>query len=119
MSLFGNLVRLDETTRPGVDFTELPLFSYKSLVDEEEIGVGAFAIVFTRRSLLIIAIARDIYFRTAEVFGCIFHPTNLTGRFCYILGISLATADKPCACIASRKIPIIGIRYYNFENGLM
>ena len=45
MSLFGNLVRIDETTRSGVDFRELPLFSYKSLVDEEEIGVGAFATV--------------------------------------------------------------------------
>ena len=33
----------------GVDFRELPLFSYKSLVDEEEIGVGAFAVVFTAK----------------------------------------------------------------------
>ena len=41
--LLGNLVRIDETTRFGVDFRELPL-SYKSLVDEEEI-----AVVFTAK----------------------------------------------------------------------
>ena len=49
MSLFGNLVRIDEITRSGKDFGELPLFSYKSLVDKEEIGVGAFAVVFTAK----------------------------------------------------------------------
>ena len=42
--LLGNLVRIDETTRSSVDFRELPLFSYKSLVDEEEI-----AVVFTAK----------------------------------------------------------------------
>ena len=103
MSLFGNLVRIDKTTRSGVDFRELPHFSYKSLVDEGEIGVGAFAIVFTRRSFLIIAIARDIYCRTTEVFGCVFHQTNFTGRFCYISGISLATADKSM-CLHSQPL---------------
>ena len=45
MSLFGNF----ETTRSGVDFRELPIFSYESLVDEEEIRVGAFAVVFTAK----------------------------------------------------------------------
>ena len=38
--------------------------------------------------------ARDIYYRTTEVFGCVFHPTNFTGRFCYISGISLAIDSR-------------------------
>ena len=49
MSLFGNLVRTDGTTKPDLDFRELPIFSYKNLVDEEEIGVGAFAVIFTAK----------------------------------------------------------------------
>ena len=102
MSLFGNLVRIDETTRSDVDFRELPLFLYKSLVDEEEIGVGAFAIVFTRRSFLIIAIARDIYYRTTEVFGCVFHPLILPGDFATFWEFHLREPTSPCACIASR-----------------
>ena len=39
-------MRIDETTRSGVDFRELLLLSNKRLVDEEEISVGAFAVVF-------------------------------------------------------------------------
>ena len=46
MSLFGNLVRTDGTTKSDLDFRELPIFSYKNLVDKEEIGVGAFTVVF-------------------------------------------------------------------------
>ena len=49
MSLFGNLVSTDETTKSDLDFRELPIFSYKNLVDKEEIGVGAFAVVFTAK----------------------------------------------------------------------
>ena len=49
MSLFGNLVRTDGTTKSDLDFRELPIFSYKNLVDKEEIGVGAFAVVFTAK----------------------------------------------------------------------
>ena len=49
MSLFGNLVRTDGNTKSDLDFTELPIFSYKNLVDKEEIGVGAFAVVFTAK----------------------------------------------------------------------
>ena len=33
-------------TKSDLDFRELPIFSYKNLVDKEEIGVGAFAVVF-------------------------------------------------------------------------
>ena len=80
-----------------------------------------FQLNFTGRFCYIsgISLARDIYYRTTEVFGCVFHPTNFTGRFCYISGISLAIDSRQvhCACIASRYIPIVGIRYYNFENG--
>ena len=49
MSLFGNLVRTNGTTKSDIDFKELPIFSYKNLVDKEEIGVGAFAVVFTAK----------------------------------------------------------------------
>ena len=49
MSLSGNLVWTDGTTKSDVDFRELPIFSYKNLVDKEEIGVGAFAVVFTAK----------------------------------------------------------------------
>ena len=34
-------------TKSDLDFRELPIFSYKNLVDKEEIGDGAFAVVFT------------------------------------------------------------------------
>ena len=33
-------------TKSDLDFRELPIFSYKNLVDKEEIRVGAFAVVF-------------------------------------------------------------------------
>ena len=36
-------------TKSDLDFRELPIFSYKNLVDKEEIGVGAFAVVFTAK----------------------------------------------------------------------
>ena len=49
MSLFGNLVRTNGTIKSDIDFRELPIFSYKNLVDKEEIGVGAFAVVFTAK----------------------------------------------------------------------
>ena len=49
MSLFGNLVRTNGTTKSDIDFRELPIFSCKNLVDKEEIGVGAFAVVFTAK----------------------------------------------------------------------
>ena len=49
MSLFGNLVRTDGTTKSNLDFRELPIFSYKNLVDKEGIVVGAFAVVFTAK----------------------------------------------------------------------
>ena len=49
VSLFGNLVRTDGTTKSDLDFRELSIFSYKNLVDKEEIGVGAFAVVFTAK----------------------------------------------------------------------
>ena len=42
-------MRIDETTRSGIGFKELLFFSNKRLVDEEEIGVGAFAVVFTAK----------------------------------------------------------------------
>ena len=47
MLVFGNLVRTDY--KSDLDFRELPIFSYKNLVDKEEIGVGAFAVVFTAK----------------------------------------------------------------------
>ena len=40
-------MRTDGTTKSDLDFRELPIFSYKNLVDKEEIGVGAFVVVFT------------------------------------------------------------------------
>ena len=49
MSLFGNLVGTDGTTKSDLGLRELPIFSYKNLVDKEEIGVGAFADVFTAK----------------------------------------------------------------------
>ena len=36
-------------TKSDLDFRELPIFSYKNLFDKEEIGVGAFAVVFTAK----------------------------------------------------------------------
>ena len=36
-------------TKSDLDFRELPIFSYKNLIDKEEIGVGAFAVVFTAK----------------------------------------------------------------------
>ena len=36
-------------TKSDLDFRELLIFSYKNLVDKEEIGVGAFAVVFTAK----------------------------------------------------------------------
>ena len=36
-------------TKSDLDFRELPIFSYKNLADKEEIGVGAFAVVFTAK----------------------------------------------------------------------
>ena len=36
-------------TKSDLDFRELPIFSHKILVDKEEIGVGAFAAVFTAK----------------------------------------------------------------------
>ena len=42
-------MRTDGTTKSDLDFRELPIFSYKNLVDKEEIGVGAFAVVFTAK----------------------------------------------------------------------
>ena len=42
-------MRTDGNTKYDLDFRELPIFSYKNLVDKEEIGVGAFAVVFTAK----------------------------------------------------------------------
>ena len=47
-----------------------------------------------------IAIARDIYSRTTEVFGCVFHPTNFNGRFCYISEISLTIDSRQVHVLA-------------------
>ena len=40
-------MRTGGTTKFNLDFRELSIFSYKNLVDKEEIGVGAFAVVLT------------------------------------------------------------------------
>ena len=37
--------------------------------------------------MIILCNTHDIYYKTIEVFGCVFHPTNFTRGFCYISGI--------------------------------
>ena len=61
-----------------------------------------FQLNFTRRFCYIsgISLARDIYYRTTEVFGCVFHPTNFTVRFCYISGVSLAIDSRQVHVLA-------------------
>ena len=50
MSFFGNLRKVPKaTTGQYVNISGLPQYSYKTLVDKEEIGIGGFAVVFTAK----------------------------------------------------------------------
>ena len=50
MSLFGNLVRTDGTTKSDLDFRELPIFSYKNFSIKRKLeSAHIFAVVFTAK----------------------------------------------------------------------